>query len=446
MCAYLVGSSISRILLFIIIIQVADSNVETIQSLIDARYDLPLRDDDGATPLYHAVEHGHLDMVMVLLKAEAHVNARNKKRWTPLHMAAKNDHPDVIRVLIAAGADINGQTIRKMTPLIVAAKHACDKSTRALIEHGCDVNARDICHRTAVSWATKGGSLFLLNRLEAAGADITAVDKFNRTTLHQAVKSKNPDHLQHFLTKGLDITLEEMHCRTPIHMAASKGRVGCLEVLLNQGSSTYVDVVSSSGRTPLQMATTKCRYSCIKLLLERGADPNHVDGFMTTALHEVALTSRMDKNNPGILYNSALALIDGNSDMDRLSSSRTFWKPGHEQPQTALEIATGCAGCFGLIQLLARAGTAPGNVIDMITMDEHDMTSALRDSPQIRSWLKAYYKSPRSLKEQCRKVIRSSMSHPFYTLLDDWDIAIGLKDYLHFCDLYDLNAQVCIVQ
>ncbi|MFL0584624.1 ankyrin repeat domain-containing protein [Solibacillus silvestris] len=43
----------------------------------------------GQTPLFIAIQHGNLELIKVLIKANANVNARDNKKQTPLMLAAE---------------------------------------------------------------------------------------------------------------------------------------------------------------------------------------------------------------------------------------------------------------------------------------------------------------------------------------------------------------------
>lgn len=62
--------------------------------------------DDGSTPLHHAVQSsGCAPKVVALLKAGANVNARDSIRNTPLILAGWNSQANVVKILLDAKAD-----------------------------------------------------------------------------------------------------------------------------------------------------------------------------------------------------------------------------------------------------------------------------------------------------------------------------------------------------
>lgn len=58
----------------------------------------------GKTPLYLAAEHGHLEIVRILVEAGADPNAGDFSGRTPLDSATENGHQEVARYLAEHGA------------------------------------------------------------------------------------------------------------------------------------------------------------------------------------------------------------------------------------------------------------------------------------------------------------------------------------------------------
>jgi ankyrin repeat protein len=72
----------------------------------------------SGTPLYHAAQNGHADVVSALLKAGADVNAGLAfgpfgvlASGTPLYHAAEKGHADVVSELLIAGAKVKADDI-----------------------------------------------------------------------------------------------------------------------------------------------------------------------------------------------------------------------------------------------------------------------------------------------------------------------------------------------
>ena len=61
----------------------------------------------GWTPLHQAADHGHREIVGLLLAKGADVNAKGLDRWTPLNIATASGHKEVAELLISKGVDLN---------------------------------------------------------------------------------------------------------------------------------------------------------------------------------------------------------------------------------------------------------------------------------------------------------------------------------------------------
>ncbi|CAG0910911.1 unnamed protein product, partial [Cyprideis torosa] len=71
--------------------------------------------------LYEAAQHGHTDIVELLIKHGADVNILSTSGNTPLIVACTNGHADVVRVLLKHGANREVHNENGHTPLMEAA-------------------------------------------------------------------------------------------------------------------------------------------------------------------------------------------------------------------------------------------------------------------------------------------------------------------------------------
>jgi len=75
---------------------------------------------EGCTPLYGALQEGHVEVVIFLINAGADLSKPTAKGETPLHVAVYAKRVDVVRVLVEAGADIDQKSKNGDTPMSLA--------------------------------------------------------------------------------------------------------------------------------------------------------------------------------------------------------------------------------------------------------------------------------------------------------------------------------------
>jgi uncharacterized protein len=77
-------------------------------------------DDDGRTPLMHAIlaEDADASVIKALIARGAVVNVADRgQQWTPLHFAARDANEEIVRALLDAGASVDAANVFGNTPL-----------------------------------------------------------------------------------------------------------------------------------------------------------------------------------------------------------------------------------------------------------------------------------------------------------------------------------------
>ncbi len=181
----------------------------------------------GHTALHHAVAHGHLGVLDLLLDAGADAEARNGDGRTPLHDACEFGRDDLGDRLLERGAtfDVCSAAIRDRQDVV-----------RALLDDDPALVDDRSTGLSPLGWASYGDRADMARLLLARGA---------------------------------------RHDDFEILCAAAVGHVAVGRVLLDAGADP--DGADARGTTPLLMAV-QLRYTCdasafVRMLLEAGADP-----------------------------------------------------------------------------------------------------------------------------------------------------------------------------
>jgi ankyrin repeat protein len=146
-----------------------------------------------------AAEHGHAEVVAVLLAAGAGTGVSREQGKTPLAIAAAFDRLAIARMLLEAGGGDPDDALRAAA----AAGHVA--MAELLLAAGADVDARDPDGRTALWEAAARGAAGVVRLLLSRGTDVEARDAFfRRTPLIQAAHRHDPGSVAALLAAGAD--------------------------------------------------------------------------------------------------------------------------------------------------------------------------------------------------------------------------------------------------
>jgi len=146
--------------------------LETMRELIEmlakaeaVKTDLNWQDKQGKTPLFYAVEYGHVKIVQLCLDRGSDVMIENINGWTALHTAVNADKLDCAetllvhpRVLPQKQRLLDASDKNERTALHVASfKSEGGEMVALLLKHGADPMAEDQIGNTGVKLAEKTG-------------------------------------------------------------------------------------------------------------------------------------------------------------------------------------------------------------------------------------------------------------------------------------------------
>ncbi|XP_071991832.1 ankyrin repeat domain-containing protein 55 isoform X4 [Engystomops pustulosus] len=276
------GDSSEEIDLSVVYQASANGDVNTLTAII--REDpsiLEYCDNEGCTPLMHAVSGRQVDTVKLLLKMGANINTQDACGRTSLSLATYLGWMDGCVSLLRNGAKQNIPDKNGRLPLHAATAEADVRLLSVLLQQSTlsEVNHQDNEGMTSLHWAAFHNRPQHVQNLLQKGADPTLVDKDFKTALHWAVQSGNRvlcsiilDHEQGQST----INYDDENGKTCMHIAAAAGYsdIICELARVPECNLQALDV---DDRTPLHWAAAAGRADCVQTLLKLGVDMNPRD-------------------------------------------------------------------------------------------------------------------------------------------------------------------------
>lgn len=209
------------------------NDISKVKALIQGGANVNEQDRAGSrTALHWAAKGGNLEAMATLVAAKADPNIKDRQGRTPMWGAVENT-PEVVKFLLDNGGDINARDTVNATPLLWAAGFGRPETVALLIERKADVKAVDDNGWTALIWAAGIGQPQTVELLVKAGADLNAADRqTGDTPLLRAARTGKPESLKVLLAAGADINARNNLKQTALHCAAQSGSAEKVALLL----------------------------------------------------------------------------------------------------------------------------------------------------------------------------------------------------------------------
>ncbi len=234
-------------------------SIPLLQTFINGKADLNVKNYYGHTPLMIAAGSCPLDVVKFLIENSADPKvATDQDGFTALHFAMRQGEAfDIIDYLLSQGADLNAVTrLHQTTPLINAIKYGHMDLVRYLLEKGADASiGQPVYELIQLGSATPA----MIDLLLEHKADINAANP-----IAGAIAYGKIDLARYLIEQGADINQAEA-----LAHAAAYGDMDLVKYLVEQGAD-----INAGNRTPLMQAAQAGHLSIVKYLLEKEADIN----------------------------------------------------------------------------------------------------------------------------------------------------------------------------
>lgn len=206
-----------------------------INAFLDAGINPNARSEsDGRTALIDAAARGDLEVVNVLVARGADVNVRDDQGYTPLLHAIEARHEQIEQVLLHhPKLDPNAKGLNGITALGSYTWRDRKDAVQKLLELGADANAQDNDGDSALHGAAQSGNVEILNILLARGANANLKNKVGGTPLMWAAVFGNEEATRRLLESGADPSLKDAEGKTARDWAIKNNRAGVVRLLSN---------------------------------------------------------------------------------------------------------------------------------------------------------------------------------------------------------------------
>lgn len=353
--------------------------------------------------VHDALKKGNVECLRLILKSGFSANAVVTGNSRGLHIAARYNQPECMDVLLKMGANRNLPDGSGETPLHIAAECGSRDCVDLLIQARVHLECRDIWRRTPLLKAVVNHHYTIASMLMAAGASVNAADDDKKVPLHVAASYGNSRGVSELLKFGADIDFQDLNGRTALYFGVLSGHNHIVDNLIRHGCN--VNLRRREGTKALYLATKKQNLNCVRQLLEAGADTVHIDPrnyqnkdeLVRIAIRQLGSQGKTPPDAFEILNLTITAhgLVPG---QQLMSSALTHYK---KQPNEDMRL---------VIHRLILAGgvvKVPDSGSNSPTIGYQELQEA------VSKWQMEHGignpKAPPTLKDVCRRLIRSSI-------------------------------------
>ena len=231
--------------------------------------------DKSCTLLLLAALEGHTAVVRELLSVpDIDVNLAQTNGITPLYAAVQNGHLEIVRLLMEM-RDINpalGSLDGGIAPLTMAAHKGRVAIAELLLSfRTVNINIRQYDGATALFAAVQSNSTEIVKLLISNGADVNIPLTNGTTPLCRAAAQDNVEIVDHLLqVPGIRVNQTDDERGTALYFACQVGRVEAARLLLDKKADP--NMVDIDEVAPLHLACLHGFTEIVEMLLEAGAD------------------------------------------------------------------------------------------------------------------------------------------------------------------------------
>ena len=261
---------------------------ETQQNIIEHGVNVNAVNNGNETALITACASAQTESIKLLLKMGADPNISNVDGFTSLHAAVCGHCTnEILQDIITHAAYLNTQNILGETALIMACFYRQQDSVKFLVEAGSYPNLADNNGNTSLHAAVLGGCRKkIIQILIDHGADVNTTNKNRETALLLACEERHVGAMNVLLKRGANPNITGDDGNTCLHNVVTyECSNDALQALIDHGAN--VNATNHKNQTALMIACLKGTVDVLHILLKAGADPNIIDIYSNTCIHDV---------------------------------------------------------------------------------------------------------------------------------------------------------------
>ena len=208
--------------------------------LVDNGADVQKVLKSGWVPLIVAVEKECMELVKFWVEYGININTiRNKDGYTALYTAIENSSSDITRYLLEHQADINIPNYEGQTPLLCSCESISSELSILLINHHANVNLTNHQGESALYLTSRYNHLDIATLLIQHGANINQPTNEGETALSRAVDNTYIDFVDLLLLHNADVNYANDEGVTIFHIACKKGDLNIIKKLIEKSVNIY---------------------------------------------------------------------------------------------------------------------------------------------------------------------------------------------------------------
>jgi ankyrin repeat protein len=229
--------------------------------------------------LFHAVRHGHTNMVKILcdeLNGDEANYINPTPEWCALSYLANIGNTEMLEILCSKkGVDPNKTSGNVDTPLLSAIFEQRLSSAEILLRHGADPNlgrSPATMSSKPIGIACQNGDLEMVKLLVKYRVKVDTPRANTLSPLDIAAQYGHHEIVKLLLQQGAKPDTPHVDDETALIQASQYGHTNVAEVLLDAGADHSIQ--NKRGHTALHIASKYGNLAVVELLLKKGADSN----------------------------------------------------------------------------------------------------------------------------------------------------------------------------